>query len=80
MHSSIWKNILLKMTKLNPIFLNLINLLQVRIGDGDSTRFWEDNWSELGILKNHFPRLFALEDVKGISVKNRINIDLEDWS
>ena len=80
MHSCIWRSILLKMQKLDPIFLNLTNIMQVNIGDGDSTRFWEDSWNDKGILKRSFPRLFALEVEKEVKVKDRIMSNVEDWN
>ncbi|PWA38083.1 hypothetical protein CTI12_AA584650 [Artemisia annua] len=30
------------------------------VGKGDCTRFWDDHWVEGHILKNSFPRIFAL--------------------
>ena len=54
-------------------------MLQVSIGDGEATRFWEDKWLELGILKNSFPRLYALESDKKVKVRDRISINLENW-
>ncbi|KAL4565722.1 hypothetical protein LXL04_029825 [Taraxacum kok-saghyz] len=80
MHSCAWKSILLKIRNIKPASLNLIDLLQVRIGDGESTKFWEDKWSDQGILKNLFPRLYALEAEKGSLVKNRIPVEVENWS
>ena len=79
MHSCIWKSILLKMHKLNDVYLDLTNILQVSIGDGNNTNFWEDKWHEIGVLKTAFPRLFALEEDKKVTVKNRILVDMEDW-
>ncbi|GKC04825.1 hypothetical protein Tco_0996435, partial [Tanacetum coccineum] len=36
--------------------------------NGINTAFWEDTWSEGGKLKNRYPRLYALESCKSISV------------
>lgn len=30
------------------------------MGSGDRVRFWEHNWAREGVLKDSFPRLFAL--------------------
>nr|GEU93114.1 hypothetical protein [Tanacetum cinerariifolium] len=35
-----------------------------KMGDRANTCFWEDNWAEGGILKNKFPRVYALEKNK----------------
>ena len=79
MHNCTWKNILLRIRNLKSVNLNLPNILQVSIGDGKGTSFWEDKWLELGILKNIFPRLYALELDKKVKVKNRITTNLENW-
>nr|GFA02504.1 RNA-directed DNA polymerase, eukaryota, reverse transcriptase zinc-binding domain protein [Tanacetum cinerariifolium] len=39
-----------------------------KLGKGDSTCFWEDKWFEGSALKDMFPRLFALENVKSVTV------------
>ena len=60
MHPCAWKSILLKLQKLKNANLNIPQLLQVKIGDGKDTRFWEDRWHDLGTFKAIFPRLYAL--------------------
>ena len=78
-HPCSWKNIILKIQKLNPAFLNISNLLQVKLGDGGSTKFWEDKWSEEGSLRISFPRMYALEEEKECLAKDRLNTDFEAW-
>nr|GEX59318.1 RNA-directed DNA polymerase, eukaryota, reverse transcriptase zinc-binding domain protein [Tanacetum cinerariifolium] len=41
---------------------------KIRVGDGSNTRFWLDTWILDSLLYVRFPRLFALESVKDISV------------
>nr|GFC71278.1 RNA-directed DNA polymerase, eukaryota, reverse transcriptase zinc-binding domain protein [Tanacetum cinerariifolium] len=41
---------------------------KIRVGDGSNTRFWLDTWILDSPLYVRFPRLFALESVKDISV------------
>ncbi|KAL4581186.1 hypothetical protein LXL04_017396 [Taraxacum kok-saghyz] len=53
--------------------------VQVAIGDGKDTKFWIEKWTEAGVLKDLFLRLFALEDNKTCSVRERIDIELEVW-
>ena len=69
----------MKLHKLNHANLNITNLLQVEIGDGEETSFWDDKWHELGILKTAFPRLYALKADKGIKSKHRLNKNLDNW-
>ncbi|KAL4585556.1 hypothetical protein LXL04_010179 [Taraxacum kok-saghyz] len=43
------------------------------------TRFWEEKWSDKGILKNSFPRLYALETDKKAKVKDRLSLKVDLW-
>ncbi|GJY36139.1 RNA-directed DNA polymerase, eukaryota, reverse transcriptase zinc-binding domain protein [Tanacetum coccineum] len=45
-----------------------MNNMRIKLGNGMNTVFWEDTWSEGGKLKNRYPRLYALESCKSISV------------
>nr|XP_025625497.1 uncharacterized protein LOC112717769 [Arachis hypogaea] len=40
----------------------MIDGLAIEVGDGRSTRFWEDTWLQVGKLKNLFPRLFMISN------------------
>ncbi|XP_071696191.1 uncharacterized protein [Rutidosis leptorrhynchoides] len=42
------------------------------VGDGNSTSFWCDRWLGNEKLCNLFPRLFNLERVKDVSIKDRV--------
>ena len=46
----------------------------LRVGDGSSIQFWHDRWHEAGILKNIFPRLFAIS----LQKHSRIS-QMGDW-
>ena len=48
MHSCTWRNILLKLKRLDSFHLNVPYLLQVNIGNGEDTSFWEDKWIKSG--------------------------------
>nr|GEY85284.1 hypothetical protein [Tanacetum cinerariifolium] len=39
-----------------------------RVGNGESTAFWEDKWCDEGALKDSFLRVYALESCKHIMV------------
>ncbi|GJX33271.1 hypothetical protein Tco_0243126 [Tanacetum coccineum] len=47
--------------------------LKVLSWDGEKTRFWEDKWCADGILKTKYPRLYALESCKLISVGTKLS-------
>ncbi|GKC74363.1 RNA-directed DNA polymerase, eukaryota [Tanacetum coccineum] len=46
--------------------------MHIKLGNGANTDFWEDNWSKKGKLKNIFPRLYALESSKSITVGTKL--------
>ncbi|GKA04747.1 RNA-directed DNA polymerase, eukaryota, reverse transcriptase zinc-binding domain protein [Tanacetum coccineum] len=45
--------------------------MQIKVGNGVSTKFWEDKWCEEGVLKDRFPRVYALEMCKNSSVASK---------
>ena len=40
----------------------------VKIGNGNSVRFWHDKWCDVGVLKRAFPRLYTISLQKDLSV------------
>lgn len=47
---------------------------QIKIGNGEKTRFWLDVWHDSGLcLKDMYPRLFALKLIKDCEVKDDIS-------
>lgn len=40
-----------------------------KINDEKFNLFWEDHWNQKGILKNSFHRLFALSNLKGVTLE-----------
>ncbi|GJW64554.1 hypothetical protein Tco_0116438 [Tanacetum coccineum] len=41
--------------------VNIFDYIRIKIGNGDNTSFWKDKWHNEGVLKDVFPRLYALE-------------------
>ncbi|GJU89664.1 hypothetical protein Tco_1302087 [Tanacetum coccineum] len=52
---------------------NVVAMKAIRVGKGTGTSFWKDLWIGDNLLKLSFPRLFALEENKDISVAVRWN-------
>nr|GEX40458.1 hypothetical protein [Tanacetum cinerariifolium] len=48
-------------------------VLKKHVGNGASTRFWEDLWLDNQLLSSRFPRLYALENFKNIAISDRWN-------
>nr|GEW78114.1 hypothetical protein [Tanacetum cinerariifolium] len=44
--------------------VNVMNYVRLKLGNRESTSFWEDYWINGGVLKDVFPRLYALEMCK----------------
>ncbi|GKC52448.1 RNA-directed DNA polymerase, eukaryota, reverse transcriptase zinc-binding domain protein, partial [Tanacetum coccineum] len=42
------------------------------LGNGDSTLLWDDPWHVGGILKDRFPRVYALETFKSVTVGDKL--------
>nr|GEW70825.1 RNA-directed DNA polymerase, eukaryota, reverse transcriptase zinc-binding domain protein [Tanacetum cinerariifolium] len=50
-----------------------VDLIRLKLGNGESASFWHDNWSGSGVVKDLFPRLFALENHKEVSVRSKLD-------
>lgn len=45
---------------------------ECKVGKGDRTKFWLDNWNKEGILAEKFSRLFELSTNKNIMVREML--------
>nr|GEU61964.1 RNA-directed DNA polymerase, eukaryota, reverse transcriptase zinc-binding domain protein [Tanacetum cinerariifolium] len=66
--------------KLKNQGIDFFEYLKLNLGDGSSFLFWEDCWCEGRLLKDVFPRLYALEMRKNISVKDKFSDPTMDHS
>ena len=57
------------MSSLHPIFSVVQAHFRPKLGSGASFRFWMDEWSRNGRLRQSFPRLFALTSDPECSVR-----------
>ncbi|GKA47977.1 RNA-directed DNA polymerase, eukaryota, reverse transcriptase zinc-binding domain protein [Tanacetum coccineum] len=48
------------------------SLFERKVGDGESSLFWDDTWLGEATLKMQYPRLYALELYKDISVADKM--------
>ncbi|GKB65591.1 hypothetical protein Tco_0921777 [Tanacetum coccineum] len=67
------------MAKVERLILPFL-CLDVHVGNGLNSLFWEDIWMDGSALKHRYPRLYALEMFKQISVAEKINHNSLVWS
>ena len=48
--------------------VDLLSCITKMVGNGSATSFWLETWTEIGVFKEKFPRLFALEENKEITI------------
>ncbi|GJV42591.1 RNA-directed DNA polymerase, eukaryota [Tanacetum coccineum] len=65
---STWGYILREVQVLASKGFDFLSHCKIRVGDGSNTRFWLDTWILDMPLCVRFPRIFALETVKEVSV------------
>ncbi|GJT52612.1 RNA-directed DNA polymerase, eukaryota, reverse transcriptase zinc-binding domain protein [Tanacetum coccineum] len=68
-----WLDIIREVTILRTKGNNLFDLIRKKVGNGLNTLFWEDPWLDDLALKHKFPRLYALDSYKQITVIKKIN-------
>nr|GFD12336.1 RNA-directed DNA polymerase, eukaryota, reverse transcriptase zinc-binding domain protein [Tanacetum cinerariifolium] len=52
--------------------INVVDLIRLKLRNGDSSSFWEDKWYAGGVIKELFPRLYALELHKHATVRMKL--------
>ncbi|GJW97306.1 RNA-directed DNA polymerase, eukaryota, reverse transcriptase zinc-binding domain protein [Tanacetum coccineum] len=70
--SSCWTSIVREVEVLKQQGVNFFEYLQLNMGNGESTTFWEDRWLEGSVLKDIFPRLYVLETNKKVSISDKL--------
>ena len=69
---SCWSSIVSEVKTLENKGIGLMQFLKIKIGNGDSIRLWEDPWHVDGILKVRFPRIYASELRKSITIGEKL--------
>nr|GEV12362.1 RNA-directed DNA polymerase, eukaryota, reverse transcriptase zinc-binding domain protein [Tanacetum cinerariifolium] len=57
-----WTTIVNEIRILSDQGMNVLEFMRLKLGNGDMASFWNDNWSGGGVLKDLYPRLYALEN------------------
>nr|GEX76195.1 nucleotide-binding alpha-beta plait domain-containing protein [Tanacetum cinerariifolium] len=71
--SSCWTTISQEMNSFSKKGIDLMKYMHIKVGNGDTTIFSEDKWCEEGVLKDRFPRVYALESCKKITVAAKLS-------
>nr|GFA19154.1 RNA-directed DNA polymerase, eukaryota, reverse transcriptase zinc-binding domain protein [Tanacetum cinerariifolium] len=81
-----WKEVVDKMNIVNEISVvknqgvNVFDFMRLKLGNGDTTAFWEDNWISGNVLKDLYPRIYALETCKSVIVSKKLTYSSLDNS
>ncbi|GJZ50146.1 RNA-directed DNA polymerase, eukaryota, reverse transcriptase zinc-binding domain protein, partial [Tanacetum coccineum] len=76
-YKSCWTSIIREMESLSKHGINVMQYMHIKLGDGESSKFWYDNWCEDGVLKDRYPRVYALESCKNVTVAAKLRqVDL----
>nr|GEV71650.1 RNA-directed DNA polymerase, eukaryota, reverse transcriptase zinc-binding domain protein [Tanacetum cinerariifolium] len=70
--NSIWLNIVRDIYSLIRKRIDLLSFVRKKVGDGESSLFWDDTWLGEATLKMQYLRLYALELYKDISVADKM--------
>ncbi|GKF19710.1 hypothetical protein Tco_0068348, partial [Tanacetum coccineum] len=72
-YKSIWRSILQEVEILKIKGIHLNNFMQKKLGNGADTCFWEDLWHGDMVLKQRYPKLYALEVKKTVDVASKLS-------
>ncbi|GJT47648.1 RNA-directed DNA polymerase, eukaryota, reverse transcriptase zinc-binding domain protein [Tanacetum coccineum] len=72
LHSSTWLDIVKEIDSLNQQGMNFVGYIHKKMGNGLHTYFWDDIWKGDTALKILYPRIYALETNKNISVASKL--------
>ena len=75
-----WSQLLSNDTDTTKIRAIIEEGMIVRIGNGESVRFWHDSWCEAEILKRTFPRMFAISLQKNLLVSQMGVWNEKSWA
>nr|GFB08322.1 RNA-directed DNA polymerase, eukaryota, reverse transcriptase zinc-binding domain protein [Tanacetum cinerariifolium] len=77
---SAWGSILSSINCLKDKGIDLLSLCSRKIGNGDTTRFWEDIWCGNAPLRTQFPWVFYLDTDRNCFIANRVSSSNFNWS
>nr|GEV50238.1 RNA-directed DNA polymerase, eukaryota [Tanacetum cinerariifolium] len=75
-----WTTIVNEIRILSDQGVNVLKFMRLKLGNGDMASFWNDNWSGGCVLKDLYPRLYALENGKSVNVCTKLSDPSMDYS
>ncbi|GJR40948.1 hypothetical protein Tco_1216632 [Tanacetum coccineum] len=54
------------------IGINFFDFMRLKLGNGNNISFWNDKWIDDNTLQNLFPRIYALENNKQVSISMKL--------
>nr|GEW37184.1 RNA-directed DNA polymerase, eukaryota, reverse transcriptase zinc-binding domain protein [Tanacetum cinerariifolium] len=70
---SCWRNIVNEVRILSNQCIKVLDYMRIKLGNGESTAFWDDNWIGGKVLKYSFPPIYALETEKEVTVNSKMS-------
>nr|GFC81066.1 RNA-directed DNA polymerase, eukaryota, reverse transcriptase zinc-binding domain protein [Tanacetum cinerariifolium] len=64
-----WKSVINEIKSLKSQGVNVTDFMRLKLGNGNTMYFWNDNWHGDGAFKDLFSRLYALENSKEVKDK-----------
>ncbi|GJW48507.1 RNA-directed DNA polymerase, eukaryota, reverse transcriptase zinc-binding domain protein [Tanacetum coccineum] len=74
-HLSLWLDIVKEVQHIQRQGTDLLGFIHRKMGNGVDIRFWEDKWRGDNTFQSDFPRMYALETQKNISVALKLSHD-----
>ncbi|GJW69783.1 RNA-directed DNA polymerase, eukaryota, reverse transcriptase zinc-binding domain protein [Tanacetum coccineum] len=75
-----WLDILREASALKIKGIDFYAYIHKKVGNGEDTLFWGDPWLGENVLRIQYPRLYALETCKSISVADKMKHDSLSYS
>ncbi|GKC07647.1 RNA-directed DNA polymerase, eukaryota, reverse transcriptase zinc-binding domain protein, partial [Tanacetum coccineum] len=82
-HNSCWRSITKEVESLSKQGIHVLNYMRIKLGDGKASKFWCDSWSDEGVLKEKFPRVYSfalLATITIVSAKLSSRDDSWTWN
>nr|GFA44166.1 RNA-directed DNA polymerase, eukaryota, reverse transcriptase zinc-binding domain protein [Tanacetum cinerariifolium] len=71
-NQSCWLNVVNEITVLKLQGFNFFDFMRFKLGNGINISFWNENWIGGNTLKNLYPRIYALENYKHVTVHMKL--------